>query len=95
VREDWHCTSRWDAQRQRCGGVEVAGGLLAESAAPPTLELAVRLLGAAVAKRRAWGLPLPPAEAPEYGRDHALVRSRMSADAFARAWSTAQATSLE
>jgi predicted ATPase/transcriptional regulator with XRE-family HTH domain len=98
----WMCLREGLALHQQMGcpapavrGVEVAGGLLAASAAPSTLQLAVRLLGAAAAKRRASGLPLPLAEQPEYSRDVALVPGRISADVFACAWNTGQAMSLE
>ena len=70
---------------------EIAGSALARTDA----KLAVALLACADATREQLGTPLPPAEAPD--RDAALdrLRRRLSADAFATAWSQGCATGLD
>ncbi len=70
---------------------EIAGSALART----DPKLAVALLACADATRERLGTPVPPAEAPD--RDAALdrLRRRLSADAFAAAWSRGCATGLD
>jgi hypothetical protein len=58
-------------------------------------ERTARLLGAAEALRAAIGLPLPPAERPDYERTVAAARAQLDEAAFATAWAQGRAMSLD
>jgi tetratricopeptide (TPR) repeat protein len=75
--------------------LEVLGGLLAAAGTARGSEEAARLFGAAEARRRLGGMALAPADRAEHERDVALVRARLSQEAFERAWTQGGGTTLE
>jgi predicted ATPase/transcriptional regulator with XRE-family HTH domain len=75
-------------------GLEIAAGILATRSRAAD-ELAIRVLGAAEAKRRAISVGVPLAEHPEYTCDVALVRNHVSPEDFARAWNDGEAMAFE
>jgi hypothetical protein len=95
----WLCVREGLALHQQMGcpapavrGVEVASGLLMATQGRSAAPLSVRLFGAAAAKRRASGLPLPRAEESEYRRDVAFASEQMAPEGFARAWNEGEAS---
>ena len=58
-------------------------------------ERTARLLGAAEALRAAIGLPLPPAERPDYERTVAAARAQLDEATFAAAWAEGQAMTVD
>jgi non-specific serine/threonine protein kinase len=58
-------------------------------------ERAARLLGAADRLRTSIGAPLSPTQETDQGRALATARAKLGSTAFAKAWATGQASSLE
>jgi predicted ATPase/DNA-binding CsgD family transcriptional regulator len=66
--------------------VEAIAELAASSSGPGDPQMAAALAGGASALRRSLGAPLPPAERPAYDRCLHLLRDRLGARGFHRAW---------
>ncbi len=70
-------------------------GLAGATASDVQPERAAKLLGAADALITAIGVRLEPADRPDFDRNVAEVRARLSQEAFASAWAKGQAMTLE
>ncbi|MDQ3589026.1 MAG: tetratricopeptide repeat protein, partial [Actinomycetota bacterium] len=70
-------------------------GLSRVAAAQGKMERAARLCGTAAALREDFGWPHPPAKRAEHDRTVAAAREALGEEAFAAAWATGYALSLE
>ena len=75
--------------------IESLEGLAALACLLGEASLGARLFGAAEALRKSIGAPRPPAYRAEYERHVAVARTALGEAAFAEAWATGQALSLD
>jgi DNA-binding CsgD family transcriptional regulator len=70
-------------------------GLAGLAGAEKEAQRAARLFGAAETLREAIGVPIPPADSPDYDRDVAAARSQLEEAEWEEAWAEGKAMTLE